>query len=57
MFRSSGWPCQDPIEIDLLGAGLIERLASPDPGLRPDTIRVTDAGIQALALAQAQNRD
>ena len=56
MFRSSGWPCQDPIEIDLLGAGLIERLASPDPGLRPDTIRVTDAGIQALALAQAQNR-
>jgi len=52
MFRSSGWPCHDPVEIDLLGAGLIERLVSPEPGLRPDTIRVTDAGVAALALAQ-----
>ena len=56
MFRSSGWPCQDPIEVDLLAAGLIERVASSEPELRPDTIRVTDAGVQALALAQAQNR-
>ena len=56
MFRSSGWPCHDPVEIDLLGAGLIERLVSPEPGLRPDTIRVTDAGVAALALAQTLNR-
>jgi hypothetical protein len=56
IFRSAGWPCQDGLEIDLLGAGLIERLPSGEPGLRPDTLRLTDAGIQALAGAQARNR-
>jgi hypothetical protein len=56
IFRSAGWPCQDALEIELLGAGLIERIASPDPSLRPDTLRLTDAGLRALALAQQRNK-
>mgnify|MGYP003337240582 FL=1 len=56
IFRSAGWPCQDALEIELLGAGLIARMASPDPSLRPDTLRLTDAGVQALALAQQRNK-
>jgi hypothetical protein len=27
--RSAGWPCQDPLEIELLAAGLLERMRSP----------------------------
>lgn len=56
IFRSAGWPYQDALELELLGAGLIERIASPDPSLRPDTIRLTDTGLRALAHAQQHNK-
>lgn len=56
IYRSAGWPCQDSLELELLGAGLIERVPSSHPELRPDTLRVSDTGIQALAAARNQNR-
>ena len=51
--RSAGWPCQDGIEIELLGAGLVERVRGP---LGHETLRVTDAGIALLAETLARNR-
>ena len=53
IYRSAGWPCQDPLEIDLLAAGLLERLRSPHGH---ETLRVTDAGVQWLATVLARNR-
>ena len=53
MWRSAGWPCQDPIEIELLAAGLLERVRHPSGH---ETLRVTDAGIAALADTLARNR-
>lgn len=53
IYRSAGWPSQDPLEIDLLAAGLLERVRSP---LGHETLRVTDAGVQWLATALARNR-
>ncbi|WP_373684581.1 hypothetical protein [Ramlibacter montanisoli] len=29
IYRSAGWPCQDALEIDLLAAGMLERVRSP----------------------------
>lgn len=53
LYRSAGWPYQDVIEIELLAAGLLERV--PDrKGV--DCMRVTDAGIQYLATAAQSNR-
>lgn len=52
-YRSAGWPCLDAIEIDLLQAGLIERLPRADGA---DAIRVTDAGLAAMATGLAHNR-
>lgn len=51
--RSSGWPCRDPVEIDLIVGGLVypER---DDQGR--ETLHVTPAGLQALAEAHATNR-
>ena len=46
VYRSAGWPFQDLIEIELLSCGMLERRASP---AGHETVRVTDAGIQALA--------
>jgi len=54
MYRSAGWPFQDVIEIELLAAGLLERLADAK-GV--DCMRVTDAGIQYLAGAAVSNRN
>ena len=42
MWRSAGWPCHDPIELDLLGAGLLQRFWDAQGR---ETLRVTDAGI------------
>ena len=56
VWRSAGWPAQDTIEIELLAAGLIERLPSTSPDLRPDTIRLTDAGVDHLAQALAAGK-
>lgn len=53
IYRSAGWPCQDPLEIDLLAAGLLERVRS---ALGHETLRVTDIGVQWLAQALARNR-
>ena len=53
VYRSAGWPCQDPIEIELLAAGLLERVRSASGH---ETLRVSDAGIVVLAETQARNR-
>jgi hypothetical protein len=52
-YRSAGWPCQDTIEIELLAAGLLERLTTPGGH---EKLRLTDAGIGWLAHALQQNR-
>jgi hypothetical protein len=53
VWRSAGWPCQDGVEVELLAAGLLERLR--DAAGR-ETLRVTDAGIELLAATLAKNR-
>ena len=53
IYRSAGWPSQDPLEIDLLAAGLLERVRSSHGH---ETLRVTDAGVQWLATVLARNR-
>jgi hypothetical protein len=53
VYRSAGWPCQDPLEIELLAAGLIERVRSATDH---ETLRVTDAGIALLAETLRHNR-
>jgi hypothetical protein len=53
IWRSAGWPCQDMLEVQLLAAGLLERLRD-DAGR--DTLRVTDAGIALLADTLHRNR-
>jgi hypothetical protein len=53
VYRSAGWPSADPLEVDLLVAGLLERRFSPEGH---ETLRLTDAGIHALAQAHASNR-
>jgi hypothetical protein len=53
IWRSAGWPCHDLLEIELLAAGLLERVRD-DCGR--ETLRVTDAGIQALAQTLQRNR-
>lgn len=57
LYRSAGWPCLDAIEVDLLAAGLLERTGAPDAGgVLREVLRLSDAGIAALALAQQRNR-
>jgi hypothetical protein len=53
IYRSAGWPCQDPLEIELLAAGLLDRVHAPTGH---ESLRVTDAGIQLLAATLAGNR-
>jgi hypothetical protein len=53
IYRSAGWPCQDPLEIELLAAGLLHRVHAPSGH---ESLRVTDAGVQLLATALASNR-
>jgi len=53
MYRSAGWPCQDGIEVELLAAGLLERVRSP---LGHETLRVTSAGIARIADTLVVNR-
>jgi hypothetical protein len=52
-WRSAGWPCHDLIEIDLLAAGLLERVHQPSGH---ETLRVTDAGVQVLAETRRRNQ-
>lgn len=53
VYRSAGWPAQDALEIDLLAAGLLERVRS---AVGHETLRVTDAGVQWLAQVLTRNR-
>src|SRR5438309_4147479 len=53
IYRSAGWPCQDPLEIELLAAGLLHRVHAPSGH---ESLRVSDAGVQLLATALASNR-
>ena len=53
VYRSAGWPCQDMLEIELLAAGMLERVAS---AAGHETLRVSDAGVDWLAATLAQNR-
>lgn len=52
VYRSAGWPYQDPVELELLAGGLLERAC--DSGR--ETVRLTEAGIQAVALSLAAGR-
>src|SRR5688500_5410449 len=53
VYRSAGWPCQDLLEIELLAAGLLDRVLSASGH---ETLRVTAAGVQLLADTLAGNR-
>lgn len=53
IYRSAGWPCQDLLEIELLAAGLAERVVAPSGH---DSLRVTAAGLRVLADTLAGNR-
>ena len=53
IYRSSGWPCRDALEVDLLVAGLLQQ-RQDDQGR--ETLHLTPAGLEALAQAHASNR-
>jgi len=53
IWRSAGWPCQDLVEVELLAAGLLERVRHPSGH---ETLRVTDAGVALLAETLQRNR-
>ncbi|HXD05824.1 MAG TPA: hypothetical protein VN680_07240 [Burkholderiaceae bacterium] len=53
IYRSAGWPSQDLLEVELLAAGLVERVRS---AAGHETLRVTDAGIAALSASAQRNR-
>ncbi|XPG48490.1 hypothetical protein ABL847_01070 [Variovorax sp. KK3] len=53
IYRSAGWPCCDEIEVELLAAGLLERVRS---GQGHETLRVSDAGIVHIAGSLVVNR-
>ena len=53
LWRSAGWPSRDFIEVELLAAGWVERLQEADGRER---LRVTDAGVAALAASLQKNR-
>lgn len=57
-YRSAGWPCQDTIEIDLLNAGLVERIIERNEGGGGplERIRVTEVGMRALGSTLLRNR-
>jgi hypothetical protein len=53
VWRSAGWPRQDMIEVELLAAGLLERLRDADGR---ETLRVSDAGVEVLVQTLQRNR-
>ena len=53
IYRSAGWPCQDMLEVELLAAGMVQRVAS---GAGHETLRVSEAGLVWLAASLARNR-
>jgi hypothetical protein len=53
IWRSAGWPCHDMVEVELLAAGLLERVCHASGH---ETLRVTDAGVALLAETLQRNR-
>lgn len=53
VYRSAGWPCLDAVEIELLAAGLLERLRGT---AGHETLRVTDTGLRLIAETLRRNR-
>ena len=53
IYRSAGWPCQDPLEIELLAAGMVDRVRTL---AGHESLRVTQAGVRLLAATLARNR-
>jgi len=53
VYRSAGWPCQDGIELELLAAGLLERVRD---AAGHETVRLTPAGIDQVVRQLAANR-
>ena len=53
VYRSAGWPCQDAIEIELLAAGLLERVRQASGH---ELLRVSDTGVALLADTLQRNR-
>jgi hypothetical protein len=53
IYRSSGWPCRDPLEVDLIVGGLVQP-ERDDQGR--ETLHLTPAGLYVLADAHATNR-
>ena len=53
IWRSAGWPCQDLVEVELLAAGLLERVRHASGH---ETLRVTEAGVLLLAETLQRNR-
>jgi hypothetical protein len=54
MYRSAGWPFQDIVEVELLAAGLLERVVAQTGH---ECVRVTDTGIAYLADTAKSNRN
>ena len=53
IYRSAGWPSQDLVEVELLAAGMLQRMIS---AAGHDFLRVTDAGIALLSATLLKNR-
>lgn len=53
VYRSAGWPFLDTVEIELIVAGLLERVTE---ATGHETVRVTATGIAHLALSIQRNR-
>ena len=53
VYRSAGWPCQDPMELELLAAGMLERVRGETGH---ETLRLTEAGIAFVAHHRERHR-
>lgn len=54
LYRSAGWPVLDGLELELLAAGLLQRVRDPSTG--HELLRLTDAGIAFAVQGIAGNR-
>ena len=54
VYRSAGWPFADMVEVELLAAGLLERCVGSHGH---ETLRLTNAGIHALAKSHIENQN
>lgn len=53
VYRSAGWPCLDMLEVELLAAGMLERVGASGGC---ETLRVTDVGVTRLAHVFTRNK-